>query len=480
MSGGTMVQFSQGNGTSNADPDTLYYNAMIINNTTVTTDLENDPAINYQDTRALPLLKDKSKYDVGIENFIINGCGKSLPILIPQIKPGTSQRGTNTNPNNTVYSVTFTWTDGTYPYQSTRFIQWEPENQASFTVVPTGTYTGPQISSDYYYVYSYSHWLKLMNSALAMAWGDVKFWVEDDGYTKIGTKCPFFTYDQVTNLFSLYQDANTCLVPYGNVLGQTPGPATPSDPPSPYTIFGVPAADATYATGEYSFVGFNTNFEGLISNFNTKYYGAGVTYANSGVRLRSSQGTASNSGATYTTQRINYPENVVIVVAVPDPTGTELTNPVTLSSAFGSVTTAPTSNPRYFIVTQDFQSTSTLWSPVATINVLTTFIAVREEYAGTPITLGTGNLGGNATTGSFQKAIIEVPINVDAQEGWRGLLSYTPNVERSSSLSRSKEELKNLNIQLYWRNRLTNELLPLLLYNGGSMTMRLKYKRIAQ
>jgi hypothetical protein len=474
-----MVQFSQSNGISNADPDTLYYNAMIINNTTVTTDLENDPAINYQDTRALPLLKDKSKYDVGIENFVINGCGKSLPILIPQIKPGANQGGTNTNPDNTVYSVTFTWTDGTNPYQSTRFIQWEPENQASFTVVPVGTYLGPQISSDYYYCYSYSHWLKLMNSALAMAWGDVKFWVEDDGYT-IGTKCPFFTYDQVTNLFSLYQDANTCLAPFGSTLGQTPGPATPADPPSPYTIFGSAAADASYANGEYSFVGFNTNFEGLISNFNTKYYGAGVLYANSGVRMRSAQGTASNSTVTKTTQRLNYPENVVIVVAVPDPTGTELTNPVTLSSAFGSVTTAPTSDPLYYIVTQDFQSTSTLWSPVATINVLTTFIAVREEYAGTPITLGTGNLGGNATTGSFQKAIIEVPIDVDTQEGWRGLLTYTPQVERSSSLSRSKEELKNLNIQLYWRNRLTNELLPLLLYNGGSMTMRLKYKRIAE
>jgi hypothetical protein len=165
---------------------------------------------------------------------------------------------------------------------------------------------------------------------------------------------------------------------------------------------------------------------------------------------------------------------------LPDPTGTEFVNPVTLASAFGSVTTAPTSDPLYYIVTQDCQSTSTLWSPVATINVLTTFISVREEYSGTPITLGTGNLGGNATTGSFQKALIEVPIDVDTQEGWRGLLTYEPKIETMSSLARSKEELKNLNVQLFWRNRLTNELLPLLLYNGGSMTMRLRYKRIAQ
>jgi hypothetical protein len=51
-------------------------------------------------------------------------------------------------------------------------------------------------------------------------------------------------------------------------------------------------------------------------------------------------------------------------------------------------------------------------------------------------------------------------------------------VEKMSSLGLSKEDLKNLDIQVYWRNRLTNSLTPLTLYNGGSANIRLLFRRI--
>jgi len=53
MSGAGNVQFMEGR-VNGSDPDTLYYNAMIINNSTSTTVAENDPSILYQDTRILP------------------------------------------------------------------------------------------------------------------------------------------------------------------------------------------------------------------------------------------------------------------------------------------------------------------------------------------------------------------------------------------------------------------------------------------
>lgn len=485
MSGVGNVQFTEGR-VNNSDPDILYYNAMIINNTTSTTVAENDPSITYQDTRILPLLKDKSKYQISVENFVINGAGKNLPVLIPQIQPGSSQGGTNTNPNNTVYSISFTWTSAAgKAYQSLRFIQWEPENKAKFTVqpVPVGSYVGPQINSDYYYCYSYTHWLRLMNNALAMAWGDVCYATNDiDGIT-IGTKCPFFTYDPTGNLFSLWQDANTSLTPYKTIIGNTPADATIAQPPNPYYIFGAPTGDNSYYTGEYSFVGYNSNFEGLLTNFQTTYYADQKVYDASGVYMHSAQGI--DGCATVTTQpsnRIFYPENLVIVSPLPnlqDPNGSEQSTPITLKCPFGAATYSG-STPLYYVVTQDFQSTSTLWSPVATINILTSFITVREEYSGTPITIGSGNLGGNAVTGSFQKALMETPIDVNTQEGWRGLLTYEPKLETLSSLGHSKEELKNLNITATWKNRLTNTQNPLLLYNGGSMTMRLKFKKMSE
>ena len=136
--------------------------------------------------------------------------------------------------------------------------------------------------------------------------------------------------------------------------------------------------------------------------------------------------------------------------------------------------------PQYVVLVQDFESTSSLWSPVASIIIGTQFVSVREEFSGTPITIGTGNLGSNASTGSFQKVLLETPIEVFPQTSWRGLLLYEQKIEKLSSLGLSREDLKNLDVQLYWRNRLTNSLTPLTLYNGGTANVRLLFKRIRE
>lgn len=623
MSGVGNVQFHDGH-VRGSDPDALYYNALIINKTNSTSIPTANPPISYQDTRVLPLLKDKSKYQISIDNFVINGAGKTLPIFIPQIQLGPAEGGTNLNPNNTIYSLTFTVTINSLPYQSTRYIQWQSESQTSFDQVPTlyPNYAGPQIDSAYYYCYTYSHWLKMTNNALSLAWGDVQQLAQhtptsetsalttspsctwkaegisptpptdeyfnqdvafvvgnpvtlnlsgipdtgdisafindifekyiygstlvsiisggntctilltqeplllssltivgivqeivgsfevDDVCTissrfvghQMGTKCPFFTYNPANNLFSLWQDANTSIVDYGfGIIGTDSANATSlltgkyglqRDVCSPYNIFGVCKTDNSYGLGEHSYVGFNTNLESLLTNFDTIYYAdktpiyTGATPGN--FVVPPSNGSTYSCVEAATTYAVNdviyFPERQIntFQYALPnlqDADGTAITNPIELTCPFVPAV-APTSKPYYYVVVQDYQSTSSLWSPVASIIVETTFIGVREEYSGAPVQLGETNIGGNVVTGSFQKSLIEVPIEVDAQVGWRGLLRYEPKLETLSSLGHSKEELKNLNVRLLWRNRQTNRTVPLQLYSGGSTTMRLKFKKM--
>jgi len=432
--------------TKGSDPEFLYYNAQIINNSTNTTSKTEDPRITFQDTRTMSLLQDKSNYAVSVDKFTINGAGKNLPLFIPQIREYNSDGSKNTNPDNTIYDITFTWQYGgtkespSAVYQSTRSVQWIPENQASWQSkpLPLGQYSYPQPEIPYYYCYSYSHWIKLVNSALACAWQDVKLSattggvagttiiinslsgskvtlnnvsgtfvvgalinqvgtditsvaiidqispvfvisvlegtfnagdsfvqdpdfpqqkpdvslasativtlvpstftvggtvqdletgalgkvisfqgntlvlydvtgdfnpgdtifedvpVMDTGSAKItsvsqssivvppiefGTKCPFFTYDSNTNLFSLYQDANTCVTPYGSSVSS--GTFGPSNPPNPLNVFGASTATG-YQAGEYSFIGYNTNFESLLTNFDTTYYSDQIAYPSQG------------------------------------------------------------------------------------------------------------------------------------------------------------------------------------------------------
>jgi hypothetical protein len=627
MSGLGNVQFQEGS-VRGSDPESLYYNALIINKTNSTSVPAANPPISYQDTRVLPLLKDTSKYQVSVDNLMINGAGKTLPIFIPQIQLGPEEGGTNLNPNNTIYSVTFTNRNA----QSTRYIQWSPESRTSFDQVPLPypNYTGPQIDSPYYYCYTYSHWLSLMNNALALAWGDVniiynnildttlllpvtqspnvsykssgiasspppsEYFIQDvnfvdeqpvivqfttsvpysgdfnpfylelinntnksgptllyivgesgqkcsilistfeiiDGYifsitgttkytnvstfttdsvctfstkfagTFLGTKCPFFTYNSSNNLFSLWQDAYTCVTAYGGSIGTVPNDASSSGNGtlncSPYQIFGPAETDNTYLSFETSYVGYNTNLESLITNFNSTYYADKVLIQPDYPNLTGSVAVPPSDGQTYscveagttyldTANPLYFPEHQIntswYTNAAPMPNlqgadGTGITNPIELKSIFPPAT-APTSTPYYYVVTQDYQSTSSLWSPVSSIVLETTFISVREEYNGPVVQLGKSNFGGNDVNGSFQKALIEVPIEVNDQVGWRGLLRYEPKIETFSSLGYSKEELKNLNVRLLWRNRQTNKLNPLQLYSGGSTSMRLRFKKIA-
>ena len=282
------------------EPDYVYYNAQIINNSTKTTSNLPDPTIDFIDTRIRAVIPEVANYAVSVENFTIDGAGKNLPLFIPQIRQykGNSTTLLNRNPNNTVYDLTFTWQYGgtkeapTQVFQSTRTIQWEPENQAPWAgrPLPDGEYQYPQPEIPYYYCYTYSHWLKLVNAALACAWEDVKLAVEATlPDLDFGTKCPLYTYDKVNNLFSLWQDSNTSVTPYGYPVSTSP--FNPTNAPNPLDVFGPSTAEG-YSVGEFSFVGYNTNFEGLFTNFPTKYYGSGVPYA-SGTVISNPLGTES-------------------------------------------------------------------------------------------------------------------------------------------------------------------------------------------
>jgi hypothetical protein len=358
-----------------SDQEVLYYTAQIVNTTNETSQKLEDPPIVFNDTRVTSLLDNIENYGISVENIVVNGAGKNLPVFIPQIRQFNSDGSINKNPNNTVYDVTFTIqyggtkTDPVNIYQSTRSVQWVPQNLASWTVQPPDEFTYPQQEINYYYCYTYSHWVKLVNSALALAWadcisaaknggvsgttivvnslngyftegglvenftssgtkgtvisfknnslvlynttgtfsvGDLIFQEPDVGTAYIssvttgdvvvpaitlGTVCPFFTYDSKTNLFSLAQDANTCVTPFGSSVSEDT--FSPSNPPNSLNVFGASNASG-YMNKEYSFVGYNTNLESLFSNFNTYYYSNQIPYPSAGVNgvvIDSPQGT---------------------------------------------------------------------------------------------------------------------------------------------------------------------------------------------
>jgi hypothetical protein len=437
---------------SRADPDRVYYNATVINNSLVTTQSQADPEIDFEDQRQTAIISDASMYEVSVQSFSLDGCQKNFPLFIPQMAVGSNTQ--------TIYSVTVAVKYGsTYNITSTP-ITWIPENQATY--IPTPPATTPQIQSEYYYCYTYSHFITLVNKALNTAWTTSK------GIG--GTQCPFFEYDETTGLFALNQDSNTCMVPYKASAGSTLGSSLPEPWASANNYAATNPAGATYQDGEYTFVGMNTSLELLLSNFPSIYYGNGQKWANQSLKILPEvvidTGLAVNllTGASKSSTPIGE-----MLKSLPKTSIVQLANPFTgaaIAKAF------------FVRLKQDYSSTGSIWSPIASIVLGTSSIPVRNEYVANPIVFGTGTNGGNtASGGAFGKVLLETPIGDLKADDWRTSLVYQPQTLTFSSLDRSQEGISDIDLQVYWRNRLTNSLIRLTIPNQASLSFRLLFKK---
>jgi hypothetical protein len=392
--------------------------------------------------------------------------------------------------NNTVYSVTFAVFNGTAGgnqqyVSSTQFIVWEPENLTSYTLVPTTAYP-KQSESDYYYTYTYNHFVRLINKALYIAWNEVTTSTASGaggvacGNTAI--QCPFVEFDETTGLFSISQDAQTTLCPIGSQLNP------------PFKVSAI-SSSAANPTGSYSLVGMNSNLEGLISNWENIYYGAGKNFfgATTAKSFTNGTGAFSATGLVVSTGTATCPLPEVVIsngmsgfdtvaaatVMTYNPIGVGLKTKPAVSTYFitNPFTNVATTN-AMVRQTETNISTGSLWSPCASFVIGTNSIPVRMEENANPVVIGSGNVGGESSVGgSFQKVLIETPINAVTADLWRGWVLYQPLTPTFSSMDPVHEGLTQLDFQVYWRNRLTNSLIPLKLYNTGTFNIRLLFRR---
>jgi hypothetical protein len=130
--------------------------------------------------------------------------------------------------------------------------------------------------------------------------------------------------------------------------------------------------------------------------------------------------------------------------------------------------------PIYVGTTEYQSSTDTLWSPVSSIVMTTTYVPVINEYSSNPLAIGTANTGFAQNSGNaFARILVEDALNTDNIDYYK----YQPLTPTMSSLSPSHEALNIIDFQFKWRNRLTNELIPMKLPNSGTVTVRLLFKK---
>jgi len=508
-----------------ADTDLIYYNAQLI--AAQTADLQSVSVaspIRFNETRDSAIVKDASQYYFSIVRFSMNGPGKNLPLFIPLIQTNGYSSPIQSDPNLTIYYVSlayqreWNYTDvngvaQTYMMTitpSSNPIRYIPETQntaiAPVPSVPAGGITKQDISSRYYWVYSYKHWTELVNNALKSAMKDIwtsfnLTWAAIPGKDPAQTTPyptydsfllahdePYVRYDEVTGLFEIYGDTRAFNVsgqirevgtfgPYENgtqaaVPAFVPAAYAPADPPSP-------------ASDVYIRLFFNDNLFGLMNNFNNTYLGA--NYSSSimfpltptPVRLFDPVGS-SIVPIVYTTEILFTNQQYQNIL---NNNPTLQNNPAAPPPSYNPCFLIPTQKQNlYWKAIQDYPSTGSLWSPVAAIVFTSVLLPLKKEYSAVPISLGTTNTQGTTNSpSSFDPIISDFVLdenNAKAQ-GWRDFVLYEPSAEyRLVSMNASHEEIRNIDIQVFWRYRLTGELVPLSMFNCSDVSIKMMFRKI--
>ena len=450
----------------------VYYNADIISNRA--SDLTSGlavpaPPIRFNETRDAPIVGDASQYLFSIIRFTMNGSGLEIPLFIPDIVE-FQPIGTPNAQNITSYKVAITlqqtWNTNVGPVTFNlapppTVVIWEPQYKnpiiAPTPSLPTGPNGRQDLSSRYYWATTYDHFVTLINRAFIQAHislyvAFINAWASTPGLTDPfpyvsftdwatsadGFVSPYMTWGQTTNLFNLYADTRAFGTPLTNFVPPpiVPGTATPATAPSARLFF-------------------NTNLFNLFANFPNYYWNS-----------TSIPGFPATLAPGYVYEILftnKFFSNVANYV--------------------GSTSVPTDFQHTYWVNSQDYDSVSEIWSPVSSIVFTSTLLPIKAEQTGQPVVLGENNLGDSQPTSqaAFQPIITDIalPLGDKGASAYREFLYYTPSAEyRLTAMTPSKIDIRNIDIQVFWKHRLTNELYPLQIPNQGSVSIKCMFRHL--
>ena len=460
-------------------PNYVYYNCDIINSKTddlnALSITDPDPQIRFNETRDTALIKDASQYEFSIIRFTMNGANRDLPLFIPSIAVGQS----DVNLTNYKIALTLqqTWVTnlGNITFNITPIpsnVRYVPEIvNTVLAPTPNPPLVVQDVSSRYYWCLTYQHWLDTINFTLLTAHTNLYTQFQQAWSATVGLTDPFpyatFTafqdnvqtpqiiYDEMGKTFSFFGDSDG----YGQRL-------------EPFTAIPYVAGTARAVTRPQERLFFNTNMAGLFANFSGLYWNT-VNIGN------------------ITINDVAYP-------AFPNPVPSGYVREMIFSNEFYSnivdyrlppysgvppLGYVPIGKQKvYYKLTQDYKSIDSIWSPISSIVFTTSLLPVKSEAASAPNILGTSNLGDSAPTSrsAFTPIITDVALDTatGGADDYRQFIYYAPTAEyRMSDLSCSKQEIRSIDISVFWKFRLNNQLYPINMFNLSSVSIKMLFRK---
>lgn len=388
--------------------DIIYYNIEM----TGKSDSISTPAV-FIEERTQNILDNASDYYMSVVRFSIDG--SLIPIFVCPVIENPSD---SNDINYTPFIVTLRTATASYS-QNVRYV---PESNITPLPNPPSTQYGQDNSTSYYYVYTYTRFIAMVNDAIQVAFENLV--IAEPAFSV--TSAPYFTYDSVTRLITLHVNAvdtgsgSAYITPF---IAQS-NPLNPNVPPPPLNQqagepITIPPVDKIY---------FYMN-EQLFSYFDAL---ESFTYVDDPIKTQ----------LFICREFFNNIENITFPIPIIN-----------------------------YFYTQQYNISST-WNSLASIVFLTQSIPVQPEYI--PNAAIVTNNGSFQTTAKFRPIITDFVPTLEEAGSTRSRFIYYPSGQFRLIDLQSQLPLRKIDISIYWQDQLGN-LYPLYISYNESDTIKLMF-----
>ena len=443
-------------------PDNVYYDLLISNFNSTT---GNPIPISFNENRTNPIIQSTGEYDMSVIRFQVDT--PDLPVFIPVIKPNQSLN------DLTNYVITLTITPATLPnnvtantttYISQANVIWVTQDTSALVPPPPSSNGGYQSGvGDYYYCYSYQHFQSLIQAALVRAFNYLKAALVTAGYTSstankelAGVLPPIFSWDSSTSCAVLSTPqfkANNTSPAFETRYLDSNGNIQPN-PSGIKLYFNSPLFQL--------FTSFNAIFKGQSNTITTTAAGQGYYQNPTGYNSIVIPNGTTLSGLNYEITILDQGGTNQILT----PTIYPLVYPTT------PLDTSTTNN--LFIQTFQEFSTTINWTPVESIVFVSNTLPIVSNQLAAPLIFNENQIiTGEGNNAKFAQIITDVVSNV---QSYRPNILYVPTAEYRMVGMSGNRPLTNVDISVFWRNRL-GQLIPLNLLSGGSCSIKFLFRK---
>lgn len=133
----------------------------------------------------------------------------------------------------------------------------------------------------------------------------------------------------------------------------------------------------------------------------------------------------------------------------------------------------------YKILTQEYVSLGSYFSPIESLVFTSNLLPIAPEGVAPPSIYSKSNINKSVNSSShFENILTDISLTLDDAYEYKNFISYIPSTYRYTSLGKSHQNIKSINIRIFWKCRYNGALIPLRMSNLSNIGIKILFEKL--